>query len=87
MLTKSIPALLIVLIAFILPLDLNPAHRQVQDLKLQHEAIAINIEAVYDYLLYYSPKDYQTDGKFRNIKVRVKGKSYRVNYRAGYIAD
>jgi hypothetical protein len=39
------------------------------------------------YLLYYSPKDYQTDGKFRKIRVRVKGKSYRVNHRAGYIAD
>jgi len=39
------------------------------------------------YLLYYSPKDYQTDGKFRNIKIRVKGKSYRINHRAGYIAD
>lgn len=39
------------------------------------------------YLLYYSPKDYRTDGKFKNIKVRVKGKRYRVNHRAGYIAD
>ncbi|MCK4823093.1 hypothetical protein KA005_45455, partial [bacterium] len=27
------------------------------------------------YLLYYSPSDYKTDGKFKNIKVRVKGKS------------
>lgn len=39
------------------------------------------------YLLYYSPVDYRTDGKFRNIKVRVKGKNYRINHRAGYIAD
>jgi hypothetical protein len=39
------------------------------------------------YLLYYSPSDYKTDGKFRNIRVRVKGKNYRVNHRAGYIAD
>lgn len=39
------------------------------------------------YLLYYSPSDYKTDGKFKNIKVRVKGKRYRVNHRAGYIAD
>jgi len=39
------------------------------------------------YLLYYSPKDYRADGKFRNIKVRVKGKNYRINHRAGYIAD
>ena len=28
-------------------LDLNPAHNQIQDLQLRHEAIAINIEAVY----------------------------------------
>ena len=39
------------------------------------------------YLLYYSPSAYQTDGKFRNIRVRVKGKNYRINHRAGYIAD
>ena len=39
------------------------------------------------YLLYYSPSDYKTDGKFRNIKVRVKGKNYRINHRAGYIPD
>ena len=39
------------------------------------------------YLLYYSPSAYQRDGKFRNIRVRVKGKNYRINHRAGYIAD
>ena len=39
------------------------------------------------YLLYYSPKNYKADGKFRNIKVKVKGKNYRVTHRAGYIAD
>jgi hypothetical protein len=39
------------------------------------------------YLLYYSPKNYIADGKFKNIKVRVKGKGYRVTHRAGYIAD
>ncbi len=39
------------------------------------------------YLLYYSPKNYIADGKFRNIKVRVKGKNYKVTHRAGYIAD
>lgn len=39
------------------------------------------------YLLYYSPKNYKADGKFRNIKVRVKGRSYKVSHRAGYIAD
>jgi len=39
------------------------------------------------YLLYYTPKNYQADGKFKNIKVKVKGKNYRVTHRAGYIAD
>jgi VWFA-related protein len=39
------------------------------------------------YLLYYRPKSYRADGKFRNIKVKVKGKNYRVTHRAGYIAD
>jgi VWFA-related protein len=39
------------------------------------------------YLLYYAPKDYRADGKFKNIKVKVKGRNYRVTHRAGYIAD
>ncbi len=39
------------------------------------------------YLLYYTPKDYKSDGKFRNIKVRVKGGNFRVLHRAGYLAD
>jgi len=39
------------------------------------------------YLLYYTPKDYMADGKFKKIEVQVKGKKYRVTHRAGYIAD
>lgn len=39
------------------------------------------------YLLYYTPKNYRGDGKFRNVKVKIKGKNYRVLHRAGYIAD
>ena len=39
------------------------------------------------YLLYYTPKDYKIDGKFRNIKIKVKGKNYKVTHRAGYFAD
>ena len=39
------------------------------------------------YLLYYTPKDYIPDGKFRSIKVKVKGKNYKVLHRAGYLAD
>jgi hypothetical protein len=38
------------------------------------------------YLLYYSPKGYKNDGKFRNIKVKVKNKNYRITHRAGYFA-
>jgi hypothetical protein len=39
------------------------------------------------YLLYYTPKSYKYDGKFKSIKVRIKGKNYRITHRAGYIAD
>lgn len=39
------------------------------------------------YLLYYSPAEYKADGKFKEIEIRVKGKSYQVSHRAGYIAD
>ena len=39
------------------------------------------------YMLYYSPKNYRTDGGFRKIKVRVKSGKYRILHRAGYIAD
>lgn len=39
------------------------------------------------YLLYYTPKDYKIDGKFRKIKIKVKGKNYKVTHRAGYFAD
>jgi VWFA-related protein len=38
------------------------------------------------YLLYYSPKDYKKDGKFKRIEVRVKNKAYKINYRHGYFA-
>jgi hypothetical protein len=39
------------------------------------------------YLLYYSPKDYKRDGKFKKIEVRVKGKKFNITHRAGYFAD
>ena len=39
------------------------------------------------YLLYYSPKNFVLDGKFRNIKVRLKDKKYKVVHRLGYFAD
>jgi hypothetical protein len=39
------------------------------------------------YLLYYRPKDYVIDGKFKEIEVRVKGKKYKINHRAGYFSN
>ncbi len=39
------------------------------------------------YLLYYNPKNYTADGKFKKITVKVKDKKYRVTHRAGYLAD
>ncbi len=47
---------------------------------------AVNASENY-YLLYYTPKEYIADGKFRRIEVKVKGKNYKVFHRAGYIAD
>jgi hypothetical protein len=38
------------------------------------------------YLLYYSPLNTKSDGQFREIKVRVKDKNYRVVHRLGYFA-
>ncbi|MFC2161749.1 hypothetical protein ACFLRX_08880 [Acidobacteriota bacterium] len=39
------------------------------------------------YLLYYSPKNYVADGKFKEITIKVKGQRYKISHRAGYIAD
>jgi len=39
------------------------------------------------YLLYYSPKNYVANGKFKEIKIKVKGQRYKISHRAGYIAD
>lgn len=39
------------------------------------------------YLLYYTPKDYKADGKFKRIKVRIKGQKYRIIHRTGYLAN
>jgi hypothetical protein len=39
------------------------------------------------YLLYYSPKDYKRDGKFKKIKVRVKSKNFNITHRAGYFTN
>jgi len=39
------------------------------------------------YLVYYSPKNYTSDGEFKEIKVKIKGKNYRVTHRAGYFSN
>ncbi len=39
------------------------------------------------YLLVYNPKNYQKDGKFKNITIIVKNKNYKVSYRKGYYAN
>jgi len=39
------------------------------------------------YLIYYIPKNYIADGKFKELKVRVKDKKYRITHRSGYNAD
>lgn len=39
------------------------------------------------YLLYYSPESYSADGQFKEIKVKIKNKKYRIFHRAGYFAN
>lgn len=39
------------------------------------------------YLLYYTPQNFKKDGKFKEIKVRVKEKDFKVLHRSGYFAD
>ncbi len=39
------------------------------------------------YLLYYTPRDYRSDGQFRSLRVKLKSGSYRLSHRLGYIAD
>jgi len=39
------------------------------------------------YLLYYSPRSFEKDGKFREISIRIKKKDYKVIHRQGYFAN
>ncbi len=39
------------------------------------------------YIVYYTPKNYKADGKFKRIKVKVKGQKYRIIHRTGYLAN
>jgi hypothetical protein len=39
------------------------------------------------YFLFYSPKNYKKDGKFKTIEVKVKNKNYSIKHRTGYIAN
>ena len=47
---------------------------------------AVNSSENY-YLIYYAPKDYAYDGKFKAIDVRVKKRDYKVIHRLGYFAN
>jgi VWFA-related protein len=38
------------------------------------------------YLLYYRPQPYTADGKFHEIKIKIRQGGYRVTHRAGYVA-
>lgn len=39
------------------------------------------------YLLYYTPVNYQSDGTFKQIEIKVKGNSFQIFHRAGYFAN
>lgn len=39
------------------------------------------------YLLYYTPSSYTADGQFKEIKIKVKNKDYRILHRAGYFSN
>lgn len=39
------------------------------------------------YLIYYRPNDYRADGKFHEIRIKVKAGGYRIFHRAGYFAN
>jgi hypothetical protein len=39
------------------------------------------------YLLYYSPKEYTGDGKYKRIEVRVNRENYRIAHRSGYFSN
>jgi hypothetical protein len=39
------------------------------------------------YLLYYSPSQYEKDGRFKKIKVSVRDKNFKVLHRMGYFSD
>ena len=39
------------------------------------------------YFLFYSPKGYKKDGKFKEIEVKIKNKDYTIKHRTGYYAN
>ena len=39
------------------------------------------------YLIYYKPQDYKADGKFHEVKIKVKTGNFAVLHRAGYFAN
>ncbi|MFA9454809.1 MAG: hypothetical protein ACERK6_12940, partial [Candidatus Aminicenantaceae bacterium] len=76
--------------------DIFSAFTQVAEATGGYTASSSNAAAVFQnavsamnnyYLLYYSPRDYEEDGKFHSLEVKVKRGAYRVTHRAGYLAD
>ncbi len=59
--------------------------RTSQNPALSFKNVAVASESCY--FLFYSPKNYKRDGKFKTIEVRVKNRNYNVKHRAGYVAD
>lgn len=39
------------------------------------------------YLLYYSPENYKSDGKFKKIEVKIKDRKLAITHRAGYFSN
>ena len=57
---------------------------------------SVNAEAVFKnavsasenyYLVYYTPTEYKSDGKFKTIEVKLKTGNYRISHRKGYFAN
>ena len=47
---------------------------------------AVNASESY-YLITYSPSHYQADGQFKEIRVMLKDKDYKIFHRDGYFAN
>jgi hypothetical protein len=48
---------------------------------------SLDLASEYYYILYYIPRNYQSDGTFKRIQIKIKNKNYRVSHRSGYFAE